>query len=192
MLPHDDSEPTRGSFALVSDRRRFMGTMIAAATAVASTASESLALVTSTPKRAHETASELPRGRAEHCLQIRKSVSLADARMPTPHNRPNGDEDLYDNKIGNHHKGLPHGDTGTVDLGAYKSMRKALDSGRPADFDQIILGGNAKLSNPQGGLAFDLKGCDSHQTFMARPPVLASSERAAEWSRITGWPCCGT
>lgn len=162
-------------------RRGFLGAMGLAGGAILSSASVPLSLLgSSSSKAVKNKGSEDGLLRAERCFNIRRSVNLADSRLPIPHNRPNGDEDLYDTKIGNHHKGLPHNDIGEVDLRAYLTLRRAIASGRPADFERIILGGNAKLSNPQGGLAFDLKGCDSHQTFMPKPPALASAQRAGE------------
>jgi hypothetical protein len=61
-------------------------------------------------------------------------------------------------------KGLPHDELGEVDPGAYRTLLRALGSGRPEDFERIPLGvDNArKLLNPQGGLAFDLEEPDSH------------------------------
>lgn len=114
------------------------------------------------------------------CGQIRRQAALASTAVPIPANRPNDDEQSQPSQIGSYHKGLPHNKTGEVDLGAYGAMLRALHSGRPADFEKIPLGGNVKLSNPQGGLAFDLEACDSHQTFMATPPALASAWRAGE------------
>jgi hypothetical protein len=177
---HNRDIPSSSSLIHPS-RREFLGGMGLAGGAILSSASVSLSLLGSSSSAAvNGKRPEEGLLRAERCFNIRRSVNLADSRLPIPHNRPNGDEDLYDTKIGNHHKGLPHNNIGEVDLRAYRALRKALASGRPADFERIILGGNAKLSNPQGGLAFDLKGCDSHQTFMPKPPALASAQRAGE------------
>jgi hypothetical protein len=120
------------------------------------------------------------RERVKRFYQIRTAACLAESKMPAPKNQSNGDEDLYEKKIGTFHKGLPHDQFGEVDPKAYRSMRRALDSGNSSDFERIILGGNATLSDPQGGLAFDLKGCDSHLTFMPKPPQLSGSQRASE------------
>lgn len=100
--------------------------------------------------------------------------------MPEPTCARNNDELVYEIKAASYHKGLPHNDLGEVDPLAYRSLSHALDNGHASDFDKIPLGGNLKLSNPQGGLAFDLEGCDSHQTYMAAPPALASAWRASE------------
>jgi hypothetical protein len=69
---------------------------------------------------------------------------------------------------------------GRVDLTAYHSFKKALESGRPADFEAIPLGGIRTLNGPQGGLAFDLEGLDSSQFAPPPAPALASEAYAAE------------
>jgi hypothetical protein len=128
------------------------------------------------PSTAHAKASR----RTIQCAQIKKDAALTNARMATPANRKNGDDQLQPAGIACYHKGLAHNETGEVDFRSYRAMKHALETGRPADFEKIPLGGNIKLSNPQGGLAFDLEACDSHQTFMATPPSLASAWRASE------------
>jgi hypothetical protein len=164
-----------------SNRREFIGKMAGAAAALTGGSSGLLSSNLSATPHAAQTA--VPSGasrRATQCVEIKKEAAAANAGMPIPANRPNGDEQLYPNQTGSYHKGLPHSETGEVDPRAYQSLLHALESGRPADFDKITLGGNLRLSNPQGGLAFDLEACDSHQTFMATPPALATACRAGE------------
>jgi hypothetical protein len=162
-----------------SNRRDFLGKAGCAAALAGSLPLLQAALPTSAHAEQTTTrGSKSPR--AIQCVQIKKDAAVANAGMAIPVNRTNGDEELYPAKIGSHHKGLPHNEIGEVDLRAYRSMTHALESGHPADFEKIPLGGNTKLSNPQGGLAFDLEACDSHQTFMATPPALATAWRAGE------------
>jgi hypothetical protein len=164
-----------------SNRREFLGSMGAAAAAVAGGTTGLLPIAASTSAQAERTIVRGPGNRrAVQCAQIKKDAALANAGMPIPANHPNADEEQYPNKIGSYHKGLPHNEMGEVEPKVYHALQRALESGRPADFEQIKLGGNTKLSNPQGGLAFDLEACDSHQTFMATPPALASAWRAGE------------
>ena len=82
---------------------------------------------------------------------------------------PNEEEQTYPNLIANFHKSLPHQDSGEVDVAAYQSFLKAIQSGDPIDFQNIILDqsfvngrGNKKLTNPQSGLAYELEGPDGH------------------------------
>jgi hypothetical protein len=64
-------------------------------------------------------------------------------------------------------------------------MRTAFNTGKTADFANIIVGtpgggGNSKLNGPQGSLAFDLEGVDSHCTTIPAAPGVTSAQTAAE------------
>jgi hypothetical protein len=63
---------------------------------------------------------------------------------------------------------------------SYGSLLRALQSRDPEDFDQILLGGGAKLTNPQAGLAFDLEGPDAQELTMIPAPSFTSDVTAAE------------
>jgi hypothetical protein len=92
----------------------------------------------------------------------------------------NGDETRYPNRIGNYSKGLAHNSFGEVDPTSYQSLLKATGSGKPADYDAILIDGPTKLTNPQGGMAFDLEGADSYALAVPPPPTLNSAEIASE------------
>jgi hypothetical protein len=77
-------------------------------------------------------------------------------------------------------KGLPHNHLGEVDENAYRSLLRAMKSGSPSDFEQIPLGGAARLANPQSAFAFDLEGADSHLSTVQPPPQFSSEEFAGE------------
>ncbi|HEU4833252.1 MAG TPA: vanadium-dependent haloperoxidase [Pyrinomonadaceae bacterium] len=122
--------------------------------------------------------------RANDCAKLRRNAAQAGLQA-TPQNlqHPNNqDENIYPNKIGNYSKGLPHNNDGTVVLSAYNALVNAIDSGRPADFDAIPLGGTVKLTNPQSGLAFDMQGPDAHALVQPPAPAFASRQQAAEIS----------
>src|SRR6185437_2656044 len=122
--------------------------------------------------------------RANDCAKLRRDAAL-DGLQATPQNlqHPNNqDENLYPNKIANYSKGLPHNSDGTVVVSAYNALLNALNSGRPADFDAIPLGGSRGLTNPQSGLAFDMQGPDAHALVQPPAPAFASREQAAEIS----------
>ena len=94
--------------------------------------------------------------RANACAKLRRDAANAGLQA-TPQNlqHPNNqDENLYPNKMGNYSKGLPHNNDGTVVLSAYNALLQAINSGRPADFDAIPLGGTTGLTNPQCGSGF--------------------------------------
>jgi hypothetical protein len=112
--------------------------------------------------------------------RIRHRAAIEERKVPVPPQIANGDEERYPNFIGNYSQGLPHNSIGEVDPIAYKALLTAVHSGDPSDFAKIPLGGNTKLSGPQGGLAFDLEGTDSAQLTIPPSPKLASAERAGE------------
>ncbi len=97
----------------------------------------------------------------------------------------NGDEQRYDTRIGNYSKSLPHNAFGEVDPDAYDSFLKAIQTGKPADYEAIIHGpGARKQTSPQCGLAFDLEGVDSHAVAVPAPPSVSSKEIAAEMTEL--------
>ena len=122
--------------------------------------------------------------RANACAKIRRDAANAGLQTTPPNlqHPDNDDEELYPNKIGNFSKGLPHNNDGTVVLSAYNALLTAINSGRPADFDAIPLGGTTGLTNPQAGLAFDLQGPDAHALVQPPAPAFASRAQAAEIS----------
>ena len=160
------------------DRRRFLQGVGGAAAALAAL----------NPKRVFAFPGESDPGdrqthggsRRQRALELRKAAAMEEFRLPVPEHRNNGDEDLYPNKIGSYSKGLPHSPLGEVDPDAYQSLLHALQTGDPSDFEEIIIGGDVRLVDPQAGLAFDMEGTDSHQMSLGPPPALASSERAGE------------
>jgi hypothetical protein len=159
-------------------RRRFLGNVrgvaMAAATAGAIGLEPLLGAKHSTASAANE--DDGPRGseRAEQSEEIRVEVAKAERRVPAPPHATNGDEQRYADKCGTYTKALLQDGPGRVNLEAYESFKTALHSRNPADFDEIIMGGQRKLTGPQGGLAFDLEGCDSQKFGSA--PALRSQE----------------
>ena len=128
--------------------------------------------------------------RRAQAFRIRLKAALRELKVPLPLQISNGDETLYPNRIGSYSKGLPHDSIGEVDPPAYSSLLTAVGSMDPNDFANIPLGGNVKLADPQGGLAFDLEGTDSGQLTIPPSPALASAERAGEmvedyWMALT-------
>ncbi len=130
--------------------------------------------------------------RRNRSAQIRHDAEVFNKHLTLPDHPDNGDEDLYPGKLGSYSKGLPHNAFGEVNPAAYGALRAALSSGRPGDFEQIPMGcsPSVKLTNPQGGLGFDLEGTDSHQLVtrtiagravgMRPAPAFASAEEAGE------------
>lgn len=121
-----------------------------------------------------------PYDRIPRSLALRSSTAGHDAFVPPPAQIDNGDEALYPDKSGTYTKGILQTGVGLVDLAAYQSFKKALDSGDPADFEKIVLGGPRTLNGPQGGLAFYLAWLDGSQFAVKPAPALASEEYATE------------
>ncbi len=92
----------------------------------------------------------------------------------------NGDEQLYPSRIASYSKALPHQSNGEVVPAAYDAFLAAIASGGPTLFEQIPMGGDRNLTNPQAGLAFDLEGSDCFSMIQVPPPTFASRELAAE------------
>lgn len=111
-------------------------------------------------------------------------------RRPLVNHINNGDEALYPNKIGSFSKGLPHNQLGEVDLNAYDTLVRAQTTKDPEEFERIELGLGRKLVSPQGGLAMDLEGPDSHHVTLPPAPAFSSAEEAGEavevyWMALT-------
>lgn len=128
--------------------------------------------------------------RRERAFRNRIQAARAERAIDVPRQVNNGDEARYPNRIGNHSKDLPHDAIGEVVPDAYEKLLAALASGDPRAFARIPTGGNVKIANPQGGLAFTLQGTDGAQLAIPPAPALASAERAGEmvedyWMALT-------
>ena len=110
--------------------------------------------------------------RVQRALAVRNEAAAHDAFIPAPPQIDNGDEARYADKCGTYTKGIQQAAIGLVDLAAYQTFRNALDSGNPADFNAVTLGGTRTLNGPQGGLAFDLESLDSSQFSVPPAPGL--------------------
>ena len=125
----------------------------------------------------------LPRRVEERRLSAQRvreqAAELAAARPHAAHFN-NNDEVNYPsrNYVGNYSKGLRHNGLGDPEPVSYGSLLRALESRDPGDFEEILLGGAKKLTNPQAGLAFDLEAPDA-QAFTMPPAPRFDSEQAA-------------
>jgi hypothetical protein len=101
--------------------------------------------------------------RIRRCFAIRLVTANDEARIPAAPQTTNGDEQRYSDKCGTYSKGILQDGIGLVNLNAFQTFKRALNSGNPADFENIIMGGTRTLNGPQGGLAFGLEGSDAVQ-----------------------------
>ncbi|HUE00533.1 MAG TPA: hypothetical protein VMR62_13250, partial [Bryobacteraceae bacterium] len=124
------------------------------------------------------------RNRVARSLALRMSLAGNDAFVPEPPQINNGDENRYSDKSGTYTKDILQSAVGLVDLAAFQSFRKALDSGDPADFAAITIGGPVPpthtLNGPQGALAYYLGCLDGSQFSVPPAPALASEAYATE------------
>jgi len=131
----------------------------------------------------------LPRRVEERRLSAQRvreqAAELAAARPHAAHFN-NNDEVSYPgfSFIGNYSKGLRHDTVGDPDPVSYGSLLRALESRDPGDFEEILLGGAKKLTNPQAGLAFDLEAPDAQAVTMPAAPRFDSQQAAHEMGEL--------
>ena len=163
----ETGKPSGSNASKVSSRRKFLGQVGVVLTGGAVFGKGVLASAQSIETTLGE-GIHVPRpGRADprvrKCFAIRLATANDEARIPAAPQTTNRDEGLYRDKCGTYSKGLLQDGIGLVNLHAFQTFKRALDSGHPADFENIIMGGTRRLNGPQGGLAFGLEGCDAVQ-----------------------------
>jgi hypothetical protein len=123
--------------------------------------------------------------RWEQARAVREAAADRAFAEPMPEHPSNGEERDYP-YLAAFTMCLPHDQWGEVDRQAYRAQLRALESGRQRDFDRIPLGtpNGVKLLNPQGGLAFDLLGPDSHGTVTPPAPRIDGAQNSAEAAEL--------
>jgi len=125
-----------------------------------------------------------PATRANQSFNYRKSMAQAQ-KVNIGGQADNGDTARFTDFSCSYSKGLLHDGLGVPNAAAMLSLKNALTSGNHADFENIGVGTpgggpNSKLNCPQGSLAFDLQGLDSHATVIPPAPRIDSAQTAAE------------
>ena len=97
----------------------------------------------------------------------------------------NGDAARFTDFSGNYSKALLHDAFGVPNKASVQSLINACQTGAFSDFENIIVGTpgggpNSKQNGPQGSLAMDLEGLDSHATVIPPAPSVAGAQTAAE------------
>lgn len=100
-----------------------------------------------------------------------------------------GDEGLYPDFRGSFSKTLRHNAFGEVRPNSYNAYLDALESGAPADFENIPVGrqndpNRVRLVSPQAAYAYEMFGLDGNDPRMAAAPAFASAETAAEMGEL--------
>lgn len=121
--------------------------------------------------------------RIAEAFELRVAEATQDALRGAAVNIDNGDINLYPDKGGTYTKGLPHDAYGRVEPAAFDSFMTAVKGGTFADFENIPMGGTRTLTNPMGGLCFDLEVPDCVQFGQPQvppAPAAASAQTAGE------------
>ena len=128
--------------------------------------------------------------RVKQAHRVKQAVTKHCAQQPIRNQKTNGDEDRYSDLRGSFAKGLARDKEGAVQADAYSSMKRALDSGRPSDFDKIVMApGGRRLANPEASFCYSLVCNDSWAPTMPPAPQFASEQTASEmvelyWSAL--------
>src|SRR4051812_1666239 len=186
MKTNERDETQNPSQIESSTRRQFLGRMGRTAAGVAAVATVGVTPFLGEKGSTAEAAtvnSEAP-GRMNDCFNYRKNAALS-MRVNVGTQKDNGDAVRFSDFSGNYSKGLAHTSFGIPSAASYLSLRSAFDTGSHTDFNNVIVGSpgsgvNSKLNGPQGALAFDLEGLDSHATIIPPAPSVASAQTAAE------------
>ncbi len=118
-------------------------------------------------------------------LEVRDACARAFDAIPIAPHPTNGDEARYPNKIGSDTRGLPHNKRGEVDQAAWQALFTACQSGDPADFEKIPIGGARRLVNPVGTRSASA-GSTPHRSGSRRPRPLQARSAPARQSRCIG------
>jgi hypothetical protein len=117
-------------------------------------------------------------------VEVREACARRIGETPVAPHPINDDEARYPTRIGTDTRALPHNERGEVDPAAWRALFDACQSGDPADFEKIPLGGTRRLGNPVGTMAVSLGGLAPAQIAIPAAPAVASAERAAEAAEV--------
>ena len=169
----EGGKPAENDAGNGSSRRKFLGQVGAALTGGVVLGKAPLVLAQSDASGATD-GIQVPGGvidpRVKKSFAIRVGTATKEALVPVPPHTTNGDEERYPDKSGTYTKAILQDGIGLVNLNAYQTFKKALNSGKDADFENIIIGGTRTLNDPQAGLAFGLEGTDAVQFGNAPSP----------------------
>ena len=140
--------------------------------------------LSSSPVSAVEVGPEDGSKRRNNATNTRNQAASAQKKLPLPPHPTTQDDTIYPTFIGSFTKGLPHDSYGEVTPAAYQAFRKAMATGRQADFNAIPMGGTTRLANPQAAYAYSLEGGDSHHMTIPPAPALNSAWAAGEMTEI--------
>jgi hypothetical protein len=174
----DSAQTSNQSTSTHLNRRRFLG-QAGAAMALGATAAPALATAETAFTKArvagagfgpYGSGSLADQVRVQRAFDLRVAAALANSLIPIPPHATNGDEQAYPDGSATYTKAVKQDAIGLVNPAAYHSFKKALRTGDPNDFANIIVGGTRTLNGPQGAFAYTLEGADSRQFGSAPNP----------------------
>ena len=186
ITPLDQQPDSNRQYEIESPgRRQFLAA--AAATMAASTVGlSSLAGAATTRAAANQPTKFSLQKRRAQAFEIRERAAIFQLQRKFPDPQNNGDEARYPDGIASFSKALPHNTLGEVDRNAYRKLLQAINSGKPSAFDEVPLGGTARLANPQSAVAFELEGGDSHSCLSNRHHASQAKSLPVKWSKTIG------
>ena len=181
----ENTSPSNNNSLNAPSRRRFLGQVTAALAggAILSKVSSAGAANLGGEAPSAPAASD-PRVRQAYNIKV--TAASKNAAVPVPPHTTNGDEQLYPDKSGTYTKGLLQDGIGLVNPAAFRSFRKAINSGKFSDWENIITGGPRTQNGPLGGRAFALEGIDDAQLGNAPAPAFRSTRLSCR--RRRPWP----
>lgn len=177
-----ESDPASPALSTTTVTRRSLlgGAGIAAGAAVLASPPGMLGVVPAAAEPVSADPRPLDTAFKRRAFEVREACARNSEKIPIAPHPTNGDEARYTSKIGSDTRGLPHDKRGEVEQAAWQALYAACQSGDPADFEKIPLGGTRKLVNPVGTQAVSLIGINPTQIGIPAAPALASAERGGE------------
>ena len=172
--------------SLSCSRRKFLGNVSGVAVAAVTAGAIGLEPILG-GKESVADASVVPyssEGREDKSFNYRVRTANAE-RINVGQQPDNGDATRFTDFSGSYSKASLHDALGVPNAASWLSLKHALKTGDFEDFENIIVGTpgggpNSKHNGPQGGLALDLEGLDSHATVIPPAPSVTSNITAAE------------
>jgi len=137
--------------------------------------------------------------RRSEARELRREAAESSYHRRHPDHLSNGEEQEYYRPegglsyIANYSKGLRHNRLGEVLNQQYLALLRALRSGDPDHFEQLLLGRpntGLNLTNPQAGLAYDLEGADAQAVTIPPPPRIDEPENSGEMAELYWMALC--
>jgi hypothetical protein len=168
------------------NRRQFLGGVGRIATAAASVGAVGLGSLLGRKASVADASvvPYIPGSREEASFDYRTGTAASE-RINVGELPDNGDATRFTDFSGSYSKALQHDALGVPNSASWLSLKRALTTREFSDFERILVGTpgggpNSKENGPQGAVAFDLEGLDSHAAVIPPAPSVASAQTAAE------------